>query len=210
MDVPNYSLDGLSERAAAARREHADSIRAGLDAYADRARYRARAGVPVLAFCGRGRAGKDTGAEFVSELIGSPYAGSNSAIVLPLIATMVGISPERAWEERHEHRAFWIPACHAIREGDPTLLVRLSLGKNDMVAGIRGDLELREARVRAIVDCALWIDNPRVAADPTVEYGPADCDLTVCNHGTLLDYYTRLRRLVALIQRGGFRPAPDL
>lgn len=200
--MPNYSLEALPERAARARERHADYVDKMLRGYVERTERRKMSGILPIAFCGHGRAGKDAGAEYLCNALGWIYPQSNSWLVRPLIADMADITPDRAYEERHQNRHFWVHACHALRAYDLGFLVKLSLGVGDVAVGIRGDKELASVKQDGTVALTVWIENPRVPEDPTVEYEEGDCDLSICNSGSLVDFYAKLDTLAKLIRRG--------
>lgn len=204
--TPDYTLTNLVERAAEAKKKHKSYIDELLENYERRQRWRRKRAIPSVGYCGMGRAGKDTAAEFYCAHTGTKYPGSSSQMVLPIIATMVGISEEQAFAERHQHREFWIDACHAIRNPDFTLLLRMCLGAGDVAVGCRGRLELYHAVRDKILDVTIWIDNPRVPNDPTVEYGPEDCDFMVPNRGSHSELYSRIERVVSLMKTRMFIP----
>ena len=153
------------------------------------------AGFPVIAFCGHGRSGKDLAAKWLSSTYGVRYVGSVSYAVSPLIAVSLGVSREEAFENPHDDRMYWFEWCNALRRDDPSLLVKLTLAENDMVAGIRGDVELHACKSQGVVDLVIWVDNPRVEIDPTVEFSADDCDLVIRNTGGRLAYFSRLKLL---------------
>ncbi len=198
--TPNYSPDGLLDRARLSRERHADYVRTLIDKFADRAAARAARAAPVVAFLGMGRAGKDTAAEYFCVKTGLHYAGSSSSMVLPIIADSIGIPPEQAWAERHQHRQFWIDWCHAFRHDDPALLVRMALGAGDVVVGVRGRIELHTVQQERLIDYSVWVDNPDVPVDPTVEFVEADCDFSIPNHGAYTDLYRRIDVLVRMLR----------
>lgn len=201
MPEGDYSLDRIQDRVDAAKAVHADYVKRRLRGYDQRSRRRKKLGLHVIAYCGHGRAGKDTAAEFMAGAYGAVYGGSLSGAALPIIAEAAGVPPAQAWAERHQRREFWLAGCHALRGGDYTLLLRMSLGEGDSVAGIRGRLELDAAAYEGVVYRSLWVDNRRVAVDPTVEYEAGDCDLAIPNHGSYREFYSKLRRFAALLQR---------
>lgn len=197
--MPDYSLKDVKERARASREACATYVEDGLEEYEYRCSIREAKRLPVVAFCGYGRAGKDEAALYAASATELVYGGSPSSTVLPIIAHTLGIPEEQAWAERHEHREFWLHWCHAFREPDFTLLLRLALGRGDTAVGIRGRLELHHAVQNKVIDHVVWIDNPRVPVDPTVEYSAADCDLTLVNGGSLRNYYDKLGKFLRLV-----------
>jgi hypothetical protein len=205
--MENYSLDGLEERADRARQAHAGYVEGLMLAYKERRVWREARGLPAIGVCGHGRAGKDTSAEYICARLGAKYPNSASWQMLPMVAHMVGIDRQAAWDTRHQHREFWINACHALRSYDYSMLVRMCLGAGDIAVGIRGRLELEACLREGVLDFALWVDNPRVQPDVTVEYGMADCDFTIVNSGSLMSLYGRLDKMLHLLKLRG--PAAD-
>lgn len=165
-----------------------------------KARRTSRTPVPTIGFCGHSRAGKDTAALYVSEISQLTYPGSSSSYILPLLAHAVGVSPEQAMQERHNHSDFWLHFCNEFRRNDPTRLVRRSLAHGDMVTGIRSDVELLECKKLGVLDVTVWIENPRVQVDPTVEYSRQDCDLVIDNCGLKEELFGKLLRFVNLLR----------
>ncbi len=194
--VANYIRENLLDRARASREKFRDYLAAKLDAFGWRTAQRKARAVPVVAFLGMGRAGKDTSAEYFCHKTGLTYAGSASSMVLPIIADSIGVDLDTAWAERHNNRQFWIEWCHAFRHDDPALLVKMCLGSGDVVVGVRGKLELHEVQQQRLIDYSFWVDNPRVPVDPTVEFSVADCDFSIPNYGGVTDLYRRIDVLV--------------
>lgn len=204
MEQGNYSLDYLPSRAAASRTRLQDDFTSALDAYHARKAKRKANNTPVIAFLGHGRAGKDTAAEYFCATADLWYAGSSSRVVLPYIADSIGLDEERAWTERHQNRMFWLNWCHAFRGLDYSLLVRMALGIGDVAVGIRGVLELDAVVNNKIVDLTVWVENDRVPVDPTVEYSKDDCDVVLCNNGSRLEFYAKLRKFYATLSTRWF------
>jgi hypothetical protein len=196
----NYSFENLEERMEAAKKHHWQLLHDYEEAYDVRCEHRKKCGILPIGFCGMGRAGKDTGAEYMCEhVLGMKYPGSNSQLVLPFMAHVIGLPKEQVFKERHEHREFWIAALHAFRGKDYTKIIRMCLGAGDVSVGIRGRLELDAAIRSNTVQLAMWIENPRVPKDITVEYGPEDCDVMVPNCGSLLEFYSKIQRLIRVL-----------
>lgn len=163
------------------------------------ARRKTRA-VPVLALCGPGRCGKDLGADWLGHNFCIQYGGSLSEIVAPLIARALNKSVEDTFAARHTDRMYWFRFCSELRRGQPELLVRLLLAKADIIVGIRGAIELEACLNQGLIDTAIWIDNPRAPADPTLEYSAGDCHLTIVNDGTKMAFFNKLRFLSKILK----------
>lgn len=190
----------LAMSAYEANKSYIDSLN---NAFRDRQRLRKDATTPVVAFCGWGRAGKDTAAQWWCKTAGLLYSGSASKIVNPLVAHMAGDDPEHCFSVRHENKDFWIEACHALRRLDLTLLIRMALGAGDVLVGVRCGKELHEARRLGMFDYSIWISR-MVPRDKTVEYGEKDCDTTVNNDGSVSALYERIERLYRFVS-GSFK-----
>ena len=209
-------MSGLKARADLARTAHAGYLRTLEDKYQHRKAWREQFRIPALGIGGMGRAGKDTAAEFLCACTKMIYPGSASQMILPLLTNMVYDDnrdvleesrpsiEQKVFDDRHSHREFWIAACHALRGNDYGLLVRMCLGAGDIAVGIRGRLELETVLRDQIITTAMWIDNPRVPHDITVEYGPEDCDVMIPNYGSVLELYAKLRKWLYCAQYGAF------
>jgi hypothetical protein len=202
--MANYSFEHLETRIAHAKALHGNYIRDLELRYIQRKLARANRDIPVVAFCGYGRAGKDTAAEYFCRRLELPYVGSSSTIVLPIIASAVDAPEEQVWQERHANREFWVEACHAVRRTDLTVLCRLALGSGDVLIGPRGRMELFRAVEERVVDYTVWITNDRARSDPTVEYTEGDCHLTLANHGSHFELYAKIDRLIEMLRTQSF------
>jgi len=149
---------------------------------------------PVIAFCGPGRCGKDTAIEWLASNYLIRGVGSVALAVAPIIGNVLQVSAADVMAERHEHRDFWFQCCNGLREKDPTLLVKLTLADNDVVAGIRAAIELEACVAAKLIKLTVWIarDTPN---DPTIEYGRNDCDIVLENTSGMVRFCSRLRRL---------------
>jgi hypothetical protein len=195
---PNYSLDGLSDRAEAARTALGFVVDERLKAYAKRRAGMAKEGIPILCVVGFGRAGKDTAADYLGPTFHLARGPSSSLTCLPFVTHMVYgkvTFEQTVYDERHSRREFWLHACNALREKDPTLLAKMCLALGEMVVGIRGKPEFDAVVKDGVVDLTLWVDNTRVPPDFTVEFAREDCDVVVDNHTTLDQFHRRLARL---------------
>ena len=154
----------------------------------------------TIAFVGMGRAGKDTACDYLAQITTLRNAGTTSKYLCRYMAEKLGLSVEDAYARRHESdemRLKWYHGGNELREKGPTTLVRMALEHGDITGGLRDGAELRAARDEGVLDLIVWVENPRVPRDPTVMFGPEDCDLTVLNTGTLEEFHARLRRFAA-------------
>ena len=63
-----------------------------------------------------------------------------------------------------------------------------------MTGGVRDKIEVLAARNEGLVDLIVWIENKNVPADPTLKFGPEDCDIIIQNSGSLDSFYDKLCR----------------
>ena len=199
-DQLHEKIDVLVETA---REKFKDHIARGLKAYRRR---KAKRGIPVSAFLGPGRAGKDEASIWLSTNFQVDYSGSVSEFVCPLIAYALGRGEREVYDSRHDDRMFWYQFCNGLRRYDPAFLVKMCLAEGDIIAGIRGAAELEACMAQGVIDVSFWIDNPRVDTDPTLEYLIDDCDFVIRNANNKLDYYRRLRKLAGMLD---FTPRTD-
>ncbi len=146
-----------------------------------------------LAIVGYGRSGKDTAGLFLGQITHLNYVGSTSDVVRPLIAKDLGISEEEAWATRHQNREYWKKWCDNYRKDDPAKIAKESLKHGDMVVGIRGREELEAVQAQGLVDLTIWIANPRVEKDPTVDFEISYADIVIYNDSDYATFYKRLR-----------------
>lgn len=149
---------------------------------------------PRICFCGPSESGKDESAHYLAAHTNLTYAGSTSIFLAPFVAEKLGLSVEEAFARRHEDRKFWYDLGNRLRNEDPGVLARKALAAGDILAGFRDREEIHWLKQRNLVDLFVWIDRP-VDPDPTQKYGPEECDIVIQNHGTLAEFYPRLRRL---------------
>ncbi len=150
---------------------------------------------PRILLVGHGRAGKDTGLEYLSALTGMQNAGSTSLYLTKYVAQRLGLDEREAYRTRHEMRDEWYRIGNELRTNDPGILLREALNRGPLTAGIRDLQEVVFARVNRVVDLIVWIENNRVPVDPTIKFGPEYADIVVQNNGSVEDYHERLKRL---------------
>lgn len=154
----------------------------------------------TIAFVGMGRAGKDTACAYLAQITTLRNAGTTSKYLCQYMADKLGLPYDEAYARRHESdemRLKWYHGGNELREKGPTTLVRMALEHGEITGGMRDGVEVRAARDEGVVDLIVWVENPRVPKDPTVMFGPEDCDLTVLNTGTLYEFHRRLYRFAA-------------
>jgi hypothetical protein len=83
---------------------------------------------------------------------------------------------------------------------DPAKIIRLHLESADIVPGIRGDVELAQAKSEGLLDLVVWIENERVPRDPTVDFDRGYADICIDNNTTLDVFQARLARLASSLK----------
>lgn len=197
----NYSFDGIAERAQEALEAHREFAEEMEERYVWNRATRRSEHRPAVAILGMGRAGKDEAAEFLAKTFGLQRVKSSSLNALPFVAHMLGMEPEHAYAERHQHREFWVEACNQLRKTDLTRLARWCLGQCDFAVGLRGRDEVPAVVKGGVVDLTIWVSRD-VPTDPTVEFTSQECDFVVENHWSLEEFHTRLNRIGRQIYRG--------
>lgn len=163
--------------------------------------YEKPTGKPILAFCGYGKSGKDTAAEYLATVVdGWRYVGACSDVALPFVVAALGGSEEdfkSVFEERHSHRMFWFDVLNCVRSklGQEILAMAMLQRGSSSIVGIRSGIELETVQRVGLVDLSVWIHRD-VPVDPTVEYGARDCDVMIMNTQDLDTYHTKLRKFV--------------
>lgn len=147
---------------------------------------------PKILIIGHGRAGKDEACVWFGTHTRLVDAGATSSLHVADIARDLGVPPEQAYRERSQNRAFWRKWLDDYRRLDPAILSRECLALGDVYNGVRSRDEFDATRAAGLVDLVVWVDNPRVPVDPTLELTSADADVVILNHGTLEGYYKRL------------------
>ena len=139
----------------------------------------------MIAFCGHGRSGKDTAAFIFSKLTGLKYAGSASWVCKNIVANVLDLPEQTAWETRHERRMDWYSILNEYRKDDPTKLVKLCLNQAKIITGIRDLIELKSCLEKGYIKYAVWVDRPGIDPDPTLTYNSSDCTHILENSGDL-------------------------
>ena len=149
----------------------------------------------TIMLVGYGRAGKDIGGEYLEKITGLKFAGTTSKYLTKYVAETLKISEEEAYKDRHENRMYWFNLGNKLRVDDPGFLIKQALLVGPITGGVRDIAEVVHARQTGLIDLIIWVENKRVDVDPTVTFGPQDCDYIVQNNGTIEEYQFKLKRL---------------
>ena len=152
--------------------------------------------LPTIAFCGFGRAGKDTAGRLLWRKTLLRYSGSLSWAGLPHMAEVLGMCPQDAWETRHKNRELWKAELDKFRAEDATKLIRLSLAQGQIVVGIRAKEELAAAKAAGLLTHTVWVHKRGTPVDPTVTYTWRDCDTVLFNNRNESEFATEIDSLV--------------
>ncbi len=152
-----------------------------------------------LAIVGPGRSGKDEVAAWFARNTRLRYGGSTSEVIAPHAAKALGLSVAEAFARRHEDRDLWHRLGIELRKHDHAALARAVLKRGDLVVGVRDRVEMETVLAERLVDLAVWIDRPGIPDDPTLEYGPELCDVTIQNHWGLTELHGRLKKFANAI-----------
>ena len=143
-----------------------------------------------IAICGPGGCGKDTVAGFFAVHGGFVYTNStsytaSSFVYNEFVKTGVNYDdPYHCYMDRRYHREFWADAIVKYNAVDSVALYRDHLKTGQQIlTGVRKLSEIRAVKEAGLCQLLIWIHNPRVkdGDDPTQEYGPQECDITIIN-----------------------------
>lgn len=168
--------------------------------------HKSQPSIPIVAFLGHGRAGKDTCAEFMAWHTALVYKGGCSWTARNYMAKRLSaeagrvITPEEAYENRHKDRVKWYNWLNEYRAANPSQLIRDCLEHSDVICGVRDGNELRAAVREDVIDLTIWVERPGTPVDPTVTYTIDDCDMVLHNNGDLNDLYKKLTHLAQALR----------
>lgn len=152
--------------------------------------------------------GKDTACEYLEAKYGVSFASSSLfACQLFLFEQMrkEGHSYETIEEcftDRVNHRKYWYEAIRDYNTPDKTRLGTKLFSKNDVYCGIRDLEEFRALKAAGMVRLAIFIDaSGRLEKeDPeSMKMDIEDADIVITNNSTLEEFYTKLDRLMAVL-----------
>ena len=156
--------------------------------------------LPTIAFCGFGRAGKDTAGKILWRKTPLTYSGSLSWAGLPYMADRLGLCQQDAWETRHDRRDEWKRMLDEFRADDATKLIRMSLALGQIVVGIRAKEELAAARAAGILDHVVWVHRAGTPVDSTVTYTWRDCDQVLFNNRGIREFEYQVDDLIEFLK----------
>ena len=164
-------------------------------------------GQPLILICGEGGSGKSFVSNIISNNYGLKYNQSTSDLATNMIfeeissgkwdastsrrkdapseflfSTWEYQAPQYCYSDRVNHRAFWAWWINDFnkKEAEGIGLYRIALDQGvHILDGIRKVCEFNA--LRKYCDLAIWLDSPGTPRDPTLEYGPELCDITLQN-----------------------------
>jgi hypothetical protein len=162
---------------------------------------------PRLAIVGHGRAGKDTMADWLAAHTPLRHPGSTSVYLLKHyvawkydLTVEEALAPELAglcayeYGRRHARRMEWYDLGVRLRDANPGILLREALAAGDLLVGLRDTREVDLARAE-LTDLVVWVDNPRVPPDPTVNFGPEVAHIVIVNDTTIPAFHRKIEAL---------------
>lgn len=152
-----------------------------------------------LAICGPGLSGKNVVSKWLAENLGLRYHMSTSEaaaeVVYDKLKDKYGYSScDECWNDRRMHRVEWGEIIADHNKPDGIQLYRTMLADHDILDGIRRGAELIKCQELGLIDLSIWVQRD-VVGDPSLDYGPEVCDISVDNSGSLEDFYRKLARL---------------
>ena len=153
----------------------------------------------TLGIMGPSRAGKDDAAAWLVEHTTLTYAGSTSIAISREVARREGISFEEAHEQRHRRKVYWRALGDEMRKNNPAALAEEMLKGSTLLVGVRARIEMQAVNQIGLCDLVVWVDRPGIPHDPTLEFGPELCDITIHNWWSLDEYFARWRKLATTL-----------
>ena len=154
---------------------------------------------------GHSRAGKDEVAWRLARHLGVRNGGAMSRHMAHHVAGVLGCLPSDAYRDRHQHRMRWRQIIDDYRREDPARILREMFQTAEVVCGVRARAEFEAGRKEGFFDLAVWIENPRVPPDPTLELTAEDCDRVLVNDGDLRILQSRITEAFVLQTAQGQR-----
>lgn len=148
-------------------------------------------GAPKILILGHGAHGKDTVAEFLSEISGLVFESSSLAaseiVVYPLLKDKYGYkSASECFDDRRNHREEWKQAITNYNTPDKSRLCREILERRNGYIGMRCDEEY--AASVDLFDHVLYVDaSHRAQSDPTMMIERDDRMTVIDNNGSIED-----------------------
>lgn len=160
-----------------------------------------------IAVCGRSASGKDYVCRQLSKLTGLRYHYSTSKLAAQMVYEAHLVPPgigvvyansDECYSDRRNRRKFWNSVITSYNIPNKTKLYEEMLSHNDLINGVWRLDELQECLNKGMIDLVIWIERYGLL-DPTIDFGPSQCDITIDNTGRLSDLDTKLLRISALL-----------
>lgn len=154
-----------------------------------------------IAICGPGQCGKAFVSAKLAQLTGLRYTYSTSYGVAKVVFEQLShryATVEECYADRRNHRKVWADIIEEYNNPTGIKLYEEMLEETDILDGIRRRFELEKCVVSGLLDLTIWVHNPLVAEDPTIDFGPETCDLTLDNSGSLLELERKIARFANL------------
>lgn len=154
--------------------------------------------------CGYARHGKDTVADIVKQRYGLKHESSSHIAMREFLRTALYLeyglsypSEEACYEDRVNHRDKWFNIISAYNRMDKARLAKLIFRDSDIYVGIRCREEFAAARDFGLFDLSVWVKRPGMPPEPenSNTLQEQDCDLTLCNGGSIEDLLVKIPRI---------------
>lgn len=152
--------------------------------------------------CGHARHGKDTFADYISEITGMKSMSSSlfglRNILYPALKEKYGYkSEEECYEDRMTKRELWYEMLCDYNKDDQARLAKSILAENDIYVGMRSGVEFHASK--NLFDMIIWVDaslrKPKEESKSnTVE--PQWFDYHVSNNGSLKEFKKTMNKFI--------------
>ncbi len=152
---------------------------------------------------GHARHGKDTVAEFITELCGLTYESSSVAasriFLYELMKEKYGYATAiECFNDRVNHRQEWYELITEYNKNDKARLAKAIVFGNDIYVGMRDNEEFEECLKQGVFDLVIGVHNYREPDEPKASFNIDfwdKCDIVIPNSTTLDGLKERVKKI---------------
>lgn len=167
---------------------------------------------PKVLVIGHGRHGKDTVAEYMTELMGLKFVSSSIFVAQEIIWPFWGKDRYKSFDDmfqdRVNNRSTWFNLIAAYNTPDATKTASTMFERGfDIYVGMRRRAELEACKTAGLFDVIIWVDaSKRLPPEDldSMELRPEDADVQLDNNGDLQFLYAQIIFLQHHLHQKGY------